>query len=144
MDDVLIRRVTPYDYEDVYVLNIALGYEYPKEGLKERIKYILDNTRDIILVAEINGEVVGYIHAAPYETMYFEPMMDILGFVVKEEKRSAGVGHKLITELENIVKDCGFIGIRLVSGMQRVDAHRFYENHGYISKKVQKNFSKIF
>jgi predicted N-acetyltransferase YhbS len=144
MDSITIRRVTPGDFEDIFVLNLGLGYTYPKEKLKERIQYILDNTKDIILVAEIKEEVVGYIHASPYELMYFDSLMNILGFVVKEEKRGTGIGHKLITELERVAKESGFTGIRLTSGSTRTDAHRFYEKHGYINKKEQKNFLKIF
>lgn len=144
MDSLLIRRVTPGDFEDIFVLNLGMGYTYPKENLRERIQYIQDNTKDIILVAEIKGEVVGYIHASPYELMYFDSLMNILGFVVKEEKRGTGIGHELITKLEKIAKENGFTGIRLTSGSTRADAHRFYGNHGYINKKEQKNFSKIF
>lgn len=76
--------------------------------------------------------------------MYYDSLMNILGFVVKEERRGTGIGHKLITELENIAIENGFIGIRLTSGSSRIDAHKFYERHGYINKKEQKNFSKIF
>lgn len=144
MNNILVRKVTPEDFEDIFILNLALGYSYLKENLRERIQYILDNTKDVILVAEIKGEVVGYIHASPYELMYFDSLMNILGFVVKEEQRGIGIGQRLITELERIAKESGFTGIRLTSGSTRIDAHRFYEKHGYVNKKEQKNFSKIF
>ncbi len=99
MMDVLIRSVVPNDYKFISVLNLELGYEFPEDKVEARIRYILENTNDIILVAEINGEVVGYIHASPYELMFSEPVMNIVGFVVNKKQRGIGIGHRLITEL---------------------------------------------
>ncbi|MBS4021903.1 MAG: hypothetical protein KGZ79_05730 [Dethiobacter sp.] len=70
MGDIKIRKLEPSDYKSIYELNCALGYEYPKEKTKQRIRYILENTEHIILVAELTDEIVGYIHASPYETLY--------------------------------------------------------------------------
>lgn len=144
MERMIIRKVKPEDFEDIFILNLSLGYSYPKEKMKERIYYILKNTKDIILVVVIKQEVVGYIHASPYELMYYDSLLNILGFVVKEEKRGSGIGHKLITELEKQAKERGFSGIRLTSGFNRIEAHKFYEKHGYINRKNQKNFIKTF
>lgn len=104
----------------------------------------MGNTNDLILVAALENEVVGYIHASPYELLYHDSLMNILSFVVREKQRGTGIGHRLITELERIAKEQGFTGIRLTSGSTRIAAHKFYERHGYILKKEQKNFLKIF
>ncbi len=64
----------------------------------------MENTNDIILVADINGEVVGYIHASPYELMFSEPILNIVGFVVNEKQRGNGIGYRLITELEKMAR----------------------------------------
>ena len=37
-----------------------------------------------------------------------------------------------------------YYGIRLVSGVDRINTHRFYEKHGYINRKEQKNYIKNF
>jgi len=144
LDNITIRKIAPEDFEDIFLLNLELGYYYKKDSLKQRIQSILQNTKDVILVAVVEQKIVGYIHASPYELMYPDPLLNILGFVVKTEKRGTGIGHRLITELEEIAKKNGFIGMRLTSGSTRTDAHRFYEKHGYGNKKEQKNFSKIF
>lgn len=47
MDSILVRMVIPEDFEDIFILNLGLGYSYPKENLRERIKYILDNQKTL-------------------------------------------------------------------------------------------------
>lgn len=144
MVGINIREIKISDYNDIYLLNQDLGYVFDIEKVKERISYITENTKDIILVAEQNNEVIGYIHGSPYETLYFDSLINILGFVVKKDSRNLGIGTILINSLENWAKENRYIGIRLVSGYERTEAHRFYEKHGYINKKDQKNFIKIF
>ena len=144
MEDIKIRSVTPEDYEEIYTLSAELGYSYPVEKIRDRIRQITENTKDMILVAEAGGKAVGYIHASPYEAMYHDPIMNVLGFVVAEEKRGAGIGHLLITEMERQAREHGFTGIRLTSGDYRKGAHHFYEKHGYANKKTSYKFIKNF
>ncbi|MEG1256753.1 GNAT family N-acetyltransferase [Clostridium sp.] len=144
MKNMLIREIELRDFKHIYLLNKELGYEYELENVSGRIKHILENTKDIILVAEYNDEVIGYIHGTPYESLRFDSLINLLGFVVKERYRNNGVGNILIESLESQIKKKGFSGIRLLSGYNRVNAHRFYENHGYTNNKVQKKFIKIF
>lgn len=142
MSELIIRNILPEDYEDVSGLIKELGYSYAKEEVKARIEHISINTRDIILVAEIEGKVIGLIHASPYELLFSDSLLNLLGFVVKQEYRGTGVGHKLITKLEAVAKDLGYTGIRLTSGSERAEAHEFYIRHGYVFTKEQKNFKK--
>ncbi len=144
MGQINVRQIKITDYYDIYFLNQELGYFYPMEKVKERIAYITENTKDIILVAEQDGEVIGYIHGSLYELLYFDSLINILGFVVKEKYRNKGVGSLLLNSLERWAKENGYSGVRLVSGSERLDAHRFYQKRGYVYIKDQKNFSKIF
>ena len=141
---VSIRRVSISDYKDIYMLNKELGYLYEEEKVREKIKYIIENKKDIILVAYINNNIIGYIHGSEYELLYSDSLINILGFVVKESYRKNGAGTALIDKLEEIAIEKKYSGIRLVSGMDREDAHRFYERNGYIYRKEQKNFIKLF
>ena len=52
MEDIKIRSVTPEDYEEIYTLSAELGYSYPVEKIRDRIRQITENTKDMILVAE--------------------------------------------------------------------------------------------
>lgn len=144
MGKVDVRKIKITDYNEIYSLNQELGYMYPLEKVKDRISYITEYTKDIIFVAEQDNEVIGYIHGSPYELLYSDSLINILGFVVKEKYRSNGVGSVLISSLENWAKENGYSGVRLVSGADRLNAHRFYQKHGYINRKNQKNFIKVF
>lgn len=141
---VSIRRVSISDYKDIYMLNKELGYLYEEEKVRKKIKYIIENKKDIILVAYINNNIIGYIHGSEYELLYSDSLINILGFVVKESYRKNGVGTALIDKLEEIAIEKKYSGIRLVSGIDREDAHRFYKRNGYIYRKEQKNFIKLF
>ena len=139
-----IREIRADDFKEIYLLNKELGYEYAEQNVKKRIEYITQNTKDIIFVAERDDEVIGYIHGSPYELLYEDSLINVLGFVVKEQYRNLGVGNMLMERLEFWAKEKDFYGIRLVSGSDRLNAHKFYEKHGYVSRKNQKNFIKMF
>lgn len=139
-----IREIRAEDYKDIFKLNKELGYLYDIDKVKGRIEYILNSTKDKVFVAQCEGSVIGYIHGSPYELLFSDPMVNILGFVISEGYRGSGIGNKLIQALEEWASKNGFTGIRLVSGIDRVNAHRFYENHGYVNRKNQKNFVKTF
>lgn len=103
----------------------------------------MKNTKDVIFVAQQNNEVIGYIHGSPYELLYADSLVNVLGLVVKNQYRSLGVGGILMDKLESWSKENEFYGVRLVSGADRLIAHKFYENHGYVNRKYQKNFIKL-
>jgi predicted N-acetyltransferase YhbS len=144
MEQVNIRRIKITDSMDIQILNEELGHPCSFEKVRDRIQYITENLDDIIFVAQMDQEVIGYIHGSPYELLYADSLINIMAFVVKEKYRNLGIGGKLLESFEEYVKTERYAGIRLVSRFERIDAHRFYENHGYINRKDQKNFIKLF
>lgn len=145
--NINIREIKTEDHNDIYLLNIEFNAKlsiFSAEKVKERIEYILQNTKDIIFVAEREEEIIGYIHGSPYELLYSDSLINVLGFVVKEKYRNNGVGNMLIEHLEHWAKNKGFYGMKLLTHPVRVNAHKFYERHGYIYTKDQKNYMKVF
>lgn len=112
MENTKIREMKVDDFKDVYLLNKELGYEYQEEKVKDRIKFILTNTKDVIFVMELKDKIIG-------------------------------IGNRLIQYLEDWASVKGYSGIRLLSSIHRLDAHKFYEKHGYINDKNQKRFIKL-
>lgn len=142
-----VREIRVTDYHDIYLLNQDFNpnlYLFSEEKVKEKIENIIKKTKDIILVYEQNNEVIGYIHGSPYELLFSDSLVNVLGFVVKEKYRNQGVGSMLIERLEQWGKNNGFSGIKLLSHPSRIHAHRFYERRGYMFTKDQKNFIKKF
>ena len=138
-----IRRAKIEDADRICELNkTGLGYNFSKEGTRQRLKAVLDLPAHRILVAEYDGMVAGYIHGSDYECTYCGPLKNILALAVDEKYRGRGVGRNLISAIEEWAKEEGSEGVRLVSGFERLDAHKFYTHCGYIERKDQKNFIK--
>ena len=140
-----IREARETDAEEICRLNRDdLGYDYPPEKTGERLKLLLQSTKDKIFVAEAEGQIAGYVHACDYDTLYMPHLKDIMGIAVSGECRRQGVGHALLTAVERWAAETGAEGVRLVSGEARTGAHAFYRRCGYVFCKNQKNFRKMF
>lgn len=147
MKEKSIREIRLTDCHDIYLLNQDFNPNlnlFSEEKVKEKIETIIKKTKDIIFVYEQNNEVIGYIHGSPYELLFSDSLVNVLGFVVKEKYRDQGVGSMLIERLEQWGKNSGFSGIKLLSHPSRIHAHKFYERRGYMFTKDQKNFIKKF
>ena len=140
-----IRECLNSDYERLYEINKnSFGYEYPIEKTKDKLSNILNRCTDKLYVACIDDVVVGYIHGCDYECTYSDSLKNIMAIAVDETYRGKGIGKALLSAIEDWAKQCKCSGVRLVSGFDRVIAHEFYLSCGYIHRKQQKNFIKIF
>lgn len=140
-----IRRAKLQDAGRISELNrTVLGYDYPEDKTRARLEKILLLISDRVYVAEYDGIVVGYVHGCDYDLIYSDPMKNILAIAVDPRYQGKGVGRDLLFTIEDWAKEDGCAGIRLVSGLQREDAHRFYAHCGYASHRDQKNFVKVF
>lgn len=137
-----IRRTQPDDAADIAAIcSHDLGYSCAETEVRGRLAS-LDEGREAVFVAEYEGKVAGFIHAEVYQTLYFEPMANILGLAVAEAYRRKGYGRALLDAAENWAKEKGIHYVRLNSGAVRIEAHRFYRVAGYDSEKEQIRFLK--
>ncbi|MFC9777452.1 GNAT family N-acetyltransferase [Paenibacillus chitinolyticus] len=147
MKEKKVREIRLPDYPAIYLLNQDFNpnlHSFSEQKVKEKIEIITQKTNDIIFVCEQDEEVIGYIHGSPYELLFSDSLVNVLGFVVKKTFRNQGAGSMLIESLEAWGKTNGFYGIKLLSHPSRTAAHRFYEKRGYAFTKDQKNFIKTF
>lgn len=144
----MIREINIYDSEAIQkICKTALGYDVDISIVSNQInKLSCDNKNHILAVYEDENtkKVIGFIHAQVYESVYSDTGLNILGLAVDPDFRGNGVGKKLIGYIEKYAMDNGISFIRLNSADHRVEAHKFYENIGYKSDKLQKRFIKIF
>ncbi len=139
---MIIREATIEDAFAICNISCAdLGYDCSCEFVSTRISN-LDKGREKVFVAEVNGIVAGYIHAEKYQTLYFEPMINILGLAVSSEFRRRGIGRMLLKRAEHWANEVGIHKIRLNSGASRKEAHLFYRAMGYNNEKGQIRFIK--
>lgn len=139
---MIIREATIEDAFAICNISCAdLGYDCSCEFVSTRISN-LDKGREKVFVAEVNEIVAGYIHAEKYQTLYFEPMINILGLAVSSEFRRRGIGRMLLKRAERWANEVGMHKIRLNSGASRKETHSFYRAMGYNNEKGQIRFIK--
>ena len=144
----MIREINISDAEEIQkICKIALGYDVDISTVKNQInKLSCDNKHHIIAVYEDDNiqKAIGFVHAQVYESVYSDTGLNILGLAVDPKFQGNGVGKKLMYYIEKYALDNNMDFIRLNSANYRLEAHKFYENIGYTSDKLQKRFIKIF
>ena len=140
-----IRRAKLSDAEDIYHINkTSLGYDYDLDKQKFKIQNVINDDTQVIFVADIGNKVAGYIHLVNYDVIYADNYKNCLGLAVDNNYKRMGIGSALLSQGEKWAKENGAVGIRLCSGIERENAHKFYKSQGYIENKLQKNLKKIF
>lgn len=82
-----------------------------------------------------DNEIVAVIGYMPMITLYYGRFIWICDFVTDDNRRSKGYGKKLLSFIEEQAKKDGYECIALSSGLQKEDAHRFYEEKMNYDKK---------
>ena len=75
-----------------------------------------------------NEKIVAIIGFQPMITLYYGKYIWICDLVTEASVRSKGYGEKLLSFVHGLVKVEGYETVALSSGVQREDAHRFYED----------------
>ena len=142
----MLRDLKAVDVEAICVINKeALGYTFSPEETASQLAKMSQDSHHFLLGYEddTSHELVGYIHAEVYESLYSKAGFNILALAVLPETQGQGIGRALLKELEKETKRRGYGFIRLNSADHRIGAHAFYERVGYTCDKVQKRFIKL-
>lgn len=81
-----------------------------------------------MFAAEEDGEIVALAGIAIRTNFYYGRFLYVYDLITSESQRSKGHGKLLLDHLETLARADGCQTIALSSGVQRADAHRFYEN----------------
>lgn len=137
-----IRPIRPDDAEAVSELVTQLGYGRTPDQVRRWV-YDLDSwPKQAAFVAELNGEVVGWVGLSLEHHLQSELFALIGGVVVKDGMRSAGIGRRLCEQAEDWSRRQGAKKIRVTSRSTREAAHRFYLRDGYRQTKISMVFEK--
>ena len=142
----MLRDLKAADVEAVCVINKeALGYTFRPEETASQLAKLSKDSHHFLLGYEddTSHELVGYIHAEVYESLYSKAGFNILALAVLPQSQGKGFGRDLLEGLEKETKRRGYEFIRLNSADHRLGAHAFYERVGYTCDKVQKRFIKL-
>ena len=142
----MLRELRLTDIEAICEINQeSLGYTFSLEDTASQLAKLSQDSHHYLLGYEgdTSHELVGYIHAEVYESLYSKAGFNILALAVLPQSQGRGFGRDLLEGLEKETKRRGYEFIRLNSADHRLGAHAFYERVGYTCDKVQKRFIKL-
>jgi ribosomal protein S18 acetylase RimI-like enzyme len=142
-DNVIVREVRLEDAAAIAEINrAALGYDFPLESTQDQLARIIKAPNVVLFVAVDGAEVLGYIQLSDYENTYHRPLKNLITLATSPRHQRRGVGRLLLTAGEQWARADGACGVRLVTGLNRVDARKFYAANGYEVRKEQTNLIK--
>ena len=122
-----------------YVKNTAITFEYDVPTAEEfagRISNVL--RRYPYLVAEVNGEPVGYAYAGPFKERAAYDWAVETTVYVKEDMKNHGIGRALYEALEKILAAQGILNLNACIAFPEkedeyltTDSVRFHERMGF-------------
>ena len=110
--------------------------------MRARLTHLGDREDHLVLVAEADARVVGWVHATVMEYIEVDAFAVIGGLVVDASHRHLGIGRRLVGQVEEWARQRGCSIVRLWSSTARAAAHAFYERLGYTNIKTQYSFVK--
>lgn len=117
------------------LINSELGYDVFYEDLKTRILQMQEEKNYMIFVAVDNKKIIGFIGLQM--CLAFEiagKIMRIIALAVAYDFQGQGVGSALIQEAEKYANENNISTIVVNSGLNRKEAHRFYEKQSFYKK----------
>jgi GNAT superfamily N-acetyltransferase len=139
---VSIRAAASPDVPAIRALAGQLGYPAAEEQTARRFAAVANDPNQAVIVATVNGQVVGWAHAVRQELLVVNPRADLGGIVVDEQHRGQGIGALLLAAAEQWARERGCENLQVRSNALRAEAHRFYERRGYSCTKTSKVFRK--
>lgn len=129
----MIRAATVEDAGVIDKLLTQLGYAETLSFLPKRIQELLEHPDAMLFLYESEGKVVALLslHLIP-QIALFGSFLRISYFIVDEKVRSQKIGTEFEALATQIAKEKECDRIEVHCHERRNDAHRFYEQHGYI------------
>lgn len=117
---------------------IELAYEVIKElrqnlslaEYKEKVADCQKRGHYQLFAWEEEDEWLACCGVMPMPTLYYTDCLWIADLVVAEKARGQGIGSQCLAAIEQWAKEAGYQEVALSSGVQRKEAHRFYQEKG--------------
>jgi GNAT superfamily N-acetyltransferase len=136
VDAVRLRPPIPADAPALAALAAELGYPTSSEELLGRLAALHPTDAAVFVATDENDEPIGWCHVEMRRTLV-EPMSAlVLGLVIGEGQRSAGIGTELLTAAERWARARGCRQLVVATRVTRERAHRFYLREGYEVSKT--------
>lgn len=108
--------------------------ENPEPGYARWLGQELKNDAVVLISAELDGKVVGYVYAKK-ENRNYNDLLDAHGKLhdvfVDESARGRGVGEALVRDAQRRLAEKGAPRVILASAVQNEAAHRLFQRCGF-------------
>jgi GNAT superfamily N-acetyltransferase len=143
MENTTIRESTYHDIPSLLELLYELGRPKPQkdnelETFAKLLKNYMQEDDKKILVAELeNSKIIGMVSIVFLSRLNQNTLeMYVPELIVSQNYRSKGIGKKLINFSIDLGKEKKCHRIRLESGNQRTESHKFYLNLGFENSSI--------
>ena len=124
-------------------LSGQLGYPVAVEELGQRMAAVEANEHAAVLVAtDAVDRPIGWVHVELKRSLVAPLTAQIVGLVIDEAVRSAGIGKELLAAAEAWALARGCHRMLVGTRTTRERAHRFYAREGYTLQKTSYFFEK--
>jgi len=122
---------TDADFRDAYAVMRELRTGLSLEAYLALLEPMRREGYRLIALRD-QGEIMALAGIILLTNFYDGRHIYVYDLVTRSDARSRGYGERLLTHVEDLARAEGCTHVTLSSGMQRVDAHRFYESRmGY-------------
>ena len=131
--DVKIRGISPGDVEAVLKIRAAISKEDSETDFNKLLEQYTENDENqIILVAEVDGKVVGYmVSTTLYAGFGLKTSAWIMAIGVRPENMGQGLGLKLADQTCKIYKEKGIKSIYSSVVWDSTDVLSFFKKLGF-------------
>jgi len=144
MNPAEIRRAALPDATAIASLAGQLGHPASIGDSENRLAAALETGNQVVFVACVDGQVIGFIHTIIANRIQSDPFAEIVGFVVDESYRRIGIGGQLLGAAEKWAKTGAVEMLRVRSRSDRKGSREFYQRQGFFPNKKQIVFDKLF
>lgn len=123
------------DWLEAYPLMKQLRTHLDRDQYLELVKDSAASDGYQLAALYYNEKIVAVTGFMPMITLYNGRFIWVCDLVTDSNERSQGHGRELLLYVEKWAKNHGYERISLSSGLQRIDAHRFYEGKMEYQKK---------
>ena len=125
----LVREAEPADYAAVADLATAL-VDFSADR-RASLDAVLTSTDHDLIVAEVEGEVIGYAHLMTYQDLSHGALAgELLGLVVRRDMRRQGIGTALLREIIGLATQRGVGELHINTEPDNEAAKRLYASMG--------------
>ena len=128
---IVFRTARPGDAPRLADLCEILGHSVGPEEARARLEVLSSGGRDTVLVAELDGAVVGFAQVGEECTLTGGRTAILRGLAVLETAQGRGVGSGLVAAVEEWSRARGVVRLRVRARTSRERARSFYASRGF-------------